>query len=109
MARKKQPHEYKFSEESRKRMSLAQTGKTVSAETRAKLSAARKGVPRSPEACAAISAGKLGKKRSPEECAAIREGMRKRRERLARENKFPAYMSVLLMQKDKQKKGKGRN
>lgn len=51
----------RFSEETRKRISIAVTGKTHTPEVRARLSAAKRGRPRSPEAVAKTAAWHRGK------------------------------------------------
>ena len=60
-----------WTDEMRKRVSAALTGRPKSAEHCAKLSAARKGKPLSPEHCAKLSLVRRGKKRSAETRANI--------------------------------------
>ena len=69
----------KFSEEHRKNISLARTGTKASPETRAKLSAVFKGKTKSPEHQAKITAALKGKKFTPEHREAIRLSWEKRK------------------------------
>ena len=64
------------SDETKAKMSAAQTGKKPSDETRAKISAANKGRKHSAEARAKISAAQMGVPRTPEAAAASRNGRR---------------------------------
>ena len=62
-------HHWTLSEETKKKMSVANKGQRLSPESIQKMIRSKKGVPRRPEHIASAAAARVGKKRSPEAVA----------------------------------------